>query len=388
MGVTDRVANELRTAATAARQGTMSSAMTHAWLFTGPPGSGRSIAALAFAAALECVGPVVGCGTCVQCTKVLRNAHADVIHIVPRELSIGVESMRRDVVEPAAMMPTVGKWRVVILDDADRLTEASANALLKTVEEPPAHTVIMLCAPSTDPEEVIPTLVSRSRHVYVALPTRAEVSAILQREGISERIADLAAAATGNHIGRARHLATNTEAQQRRAEILYLPELISQGDVAFQAVTDLIKRAKEFALHTLAVENEQEMEKLRMSLGMGAKGKGAQKALSGSASQVKELEKLQKKRETRAVRDVLDMQLVDLMGLYRDALMLATGTDLALMHPDMDKITEKLRHNDADALLACIEAIQLCRDALTKNVRPETAMDAMVGRIRKAIKPQ
>ena len=156
--------------------------MTHAWLFTGPPGSGRSNAAVAFAAALECTDPhIIGCGTCEQCRKVQRGAHTDVVHITPRELTIGVETMRTEVVTPAAMLPTVGKWRIVILDNADRLTDAAANTLLKTVEEPPAHTVIMLCAPSTDPEDIIPTLLSRSRHLYIPQPSIDDIVAILTR---------------------------------------------------------------------------------------------------------------------------------------------------------------------------------------------------------------
>ena len=131
--------------------------MTHAWLFTGPPGSGRSNAAVALPPPSNAPTGHHWRGTCEQCRKVQRGAHTDVVHITPRELTIGVETMRTEVVTPAAMLPTVGKWRIVILDNADRLTDAAANTLLKTVEEPPAHTVIMLCAPSTDPEDIIPT---------------------------------------------------------------------------------------------------------------------------------------------------------------------------------------------------------------------------------------
>ena len=384
MGVASIVAETLRTAAAAARFEHGGSAMTHAWLFTGPPGSGRSLAAVAFAAALECTDPeVIGCGECEQCRKVRNDAHTDVIHIVPRELTIGVETMREKVVNPAAMMPNVGKWRIVILDNADRLTDAAANTLLKTVEEPPAHTVIMLCAPSTDPEDIIPTLLSRSRHVYVPQPSVDDVARILMHEGdISESDARLAAAASGNHVGRARHLVHNQQSQIRRANILNLAELIFHGAVAFQAITGLVKGAAEEAKSSLATEHEQEKEKLSNALGMGAKGKGAQKALRGSASQLKELENLQKKRETRAIRDALDMQLVDLLGLYRDALITRTGATVNLIHPDMAGLVTELSKIGDAGLLECIEAIQKCRYAINQNVRPETAMDAMVGRIR------
>ncbi|MCS4490332.1 DNA polymerase III subunit delta' [Corynebacterium sp. ES2775-CONJ] len=384
LGINARVAEELRRAAAAARAGSASSAMTHAWLFTGPPGSGRSVAALAFAAALECTGPVPGCGRCEACTKVGRDAHTDVVHIIPRELSIGVEMMRREVIEPAAGLPTVGRWRIVILDDADRLTEQSANALLKTVEEPPARTVIILCAPS--PDDIIPTLFSRSRHIYVPQPTRDEVAAILIRDGIPTEVAHLAAAASGHHIGRARHLARDEKTRERRYAILNLAELIGHGDQAFQAVTDIVKSAKKFAIDNLAPENEREIDKLRLALGMGAKGKGAHKALGGAASHIKELEAKQKKRETRAIRDVLDMQLVDLMGLYRDALMIASQSPIDPIHPDMEGLARELSAIGVEGLIASLDGIQKCREAFSFNVRPEAALDAMVGRLRIAAK--
>lgn len=388
MGVNDLVATELRGAARAARAGEIGSAMTHAWLFTGPPGSGRSIAAVAFAAALECDHPtVLGCGECEQCVKVRRGAHGDVLHIVPRELVISVKTVRDEIVTPAAKKPTVAKWRIVILDNADRLNDASGNSLLKTLEEPPAHTVIMLCAPSTDPDDVIPTLVSRSRHVYVPQPRVDDVVRILTRDGsVSEENARLAASATGNHIGRARRLVSDQEAQKRRASILHLAELIGHGDQAFLAVSDIVKKVTKAAEEDLAEENERELEKLRNALGMGAKGKGAHKALRGAASSIKELEDLQKKRKTRAIRDALDLSLTDLAGLYRDALLVASGADVSAVHPDFAGTAKDLASVGEPGLVACIDAIMKCREHIAVNVRPETAMDAMVGKIRLASK--
>lgn len=124
--------------------------MTHAWLITGPPGSGRSIAALCFAAALQCTsdGPP-GCGECHACTTTMAGTHADVRRIIPEGLSIGVKEMR-EIVQIASRRPGTGRWQVVVVEDADRLTEGAANALLKVVEEPPASTVFLLCAPSVD----------------------------------------------------------------------------------------------------------------------------------------------------------------------------------------------------------------------------------------------
>ena len=153
----------------------------------------------------------------------------------------------------------------------------------------------MLCAPSTDPEDIIPTLLSRSRHLYIPQPSIDDIVAILTRtDNATEADARRAAMASGNHIGRARHLLHHQESQIRRANILNLAELIFHGSQAFQAVTSLVKTATDEAKNSLAETNEQELEKLRTTLGMGAKGRGAHKALRGSAGQIKELEKLQK----------------------------------------------------------------------------------------------
>lgn len=370
-------------AATAARHADPSAAMTHAWLFTGPPGSGRSVAALAFAAALVCENPAeVGCGQCTGCRTAMAGTHGDVVHVVPHELTISVDSMRA-IIEDAARLPTTAPWRIVIIEDADRLSDGAANALLKTVEEPPANTVIVLSAPSTDPRDIAITLRSRCRHLYIPTPPKSEVARLLQAEGIPPADAELAAAASAGHIGRARHLARSTEAQRRRAEVLNLAALIYRGDLAFRETASLVKTIEDEAKHALEPEEAKELEKLSAVLGVGARGKGTAKALRGVAGTMKELEETQKKRRTRFLRDSLDLALIDLAGLYRDALMVASGASVDLVHPDFAELSERLAgQNSPRALVECIEAINLCREAFGRNVRPVVAMDAMVGRIR------
>jgi DNA polymerase III subunit delta' len=133
-------------------------AMTHAWLFTGPPGSGRSVAARAFAAALQC--PDGGDGTCHECRTVLAGTHADVHVIVPDGLSIGAQEAR-SLIRVAGRAPSGGRWQVIVVEDADRMTESAANAILKMIEEPPPRTVFMLCAPSLHPDDIPVTIRSR-----------------------------------------------------------------------------------------------------------------------------------------------------------------------------------------------------------------------------------
>lgn len=368
--------------------GVENAAMTHSWLFTGPPGSGRSNAALALAAALVCTSPgEPGCGECEDCLAVFNDSHTDVVHIVPQELSIGVKAMEQ-LIRDAATMPTVSHWRVVVMEDADRLSDGAANSLLKTVEEPPAHTIIILCAPSTDPEDFSVTLRSRCRHVYVKTPSHAEITRILMtEEGAPESVAQLAAAASLRHIGRARKLVNSQAAQKRRSEILNLAELVFHGGQSFQAVSKFIDPVKKEITTALAEQDEAELKKLEASLGMGGRGKGTQKMGRGGAGQIKDLKEQQKKRLTRQIRDILDLSLLDLSSLYRDALMLAVGARVELTHPDYRGLAEDLAAKiSPEGLVQCLDAVTRCREQFDENVPPKVAFDGMIGRIRKAAK--
>lgn len=359
-------------------------AMSHAWLFTGPPGAGRSTTALNFAAALLCETPgALGCGHCQACRTALAGKHTDVVHVVPQELSIGVDFVRDKVVASAAKRPTVGAWRVVIFEDADRLTDGAANALLKTIEEPPAHTVIILCAPSTDPEDFPQTLRSRCRHLYIpALPVDTIVQMLVD-EGASENHARLAAHTSLRHVGRARKLVKTPAIQQRRAQAINLAEAIFHEAGGFQAVGQLVKAVEKEAKESYAEADEAEVARLKNALGMGAKGKGTQKSVSGGAGDVRELEKLQKKRQTRRLRDVLDLALVDLAGIYRDALMVKLDAGVELTHPDFQPLASELaEHLSEEGLVECQDAISHYRELLGFNVSPQIAFDGLVGRLR------
>lgn len=361
-------------------------AMTHSWLFTGPPGSGRSQAALAFAAALVCTDPhEVGCGRCKGCLDALAGQHTDIVHVVPKELIIKTDYIR-EIVAQAARMPTVAPYRVLIIENADRLHPAAADALLKTVEEPPERTVIILLAPSTDPEDFSQTLRSRCRHLYIPSPSEAElVHILMQEEGATEHDARLAAATSLRHVGRARLLVRSPEIQQRRAQAINMAELIFQGAYAFQAVGSLIKATEKEAVDSYADEDAAERAKLEQALGMGAKGKGAAKALRGAASSLKELEAQQKARSTRRKRDVFDLVLVDLAGVYRDALVVQSGADVPLTHPDFEPLARELAERvPASGLVACLDAIAQCRARLHQSVTPAVAFNGMIGHLRVA----
>ena len=196
-------------------------AMSHAFLFTGPPGSGRSNAAVAFAAALQCEEQPPGCGTCHSCHTVLAGSHADVTVVRTDRLSIGVDEVR-DLVRRSALAPVGRRWQVMIVEDADRLTEQAANALLKAIEEPTDRTVWMLCAPTV--EDLLPTIRSRCRLVTLATPSPEEVADFLVRtDGVDPALASYCARASQGHIGRARALARDEGARNRRKEVVSIP---------------------------------------------------------------------------------------------------------------------------------------------------------------------
>jgi DNA polymerase-3 subunit delta' len=356
-------------------------AMTHAWLFTGPPGSGRSTAARAFAAALQCDAPAGprGCGQCQACRTTMHGTHADVRLVVPEGLSISVAEMRA-LVQVSAKRPTTGRWQVVIIEDADRLTEGAANALLKAVEEPPDRTVFLLCAPSDHPDDISVTIRSRCRGVGLRTPATAAIAEVLeQRDGIEPATAQWAASVCGGHIGRARRLATDPEARQRRESVLAIPLGLRRFGDIFSSADALVKAAEQDAVAANEERNAAETEALKTAMGAGGTGKGTASATRGAAGALKELEKRQKSRATRTQRDSLDLALVDLMGFYRDVLVTKARADVPLTHPDRaNDIENAAAMWTPESTLRRLEAVLSCRDALQQNVKPRFAIEAMI----------
>ncbi|MGE2690183.1 DNA polymerase III subunit delta' [Mycolicibacterium pulveris] len=363
--------------------------MTHAWLITGPPGSGRSVAALCFAAALQCTSDgVPGCGECRACATTMAGTHADVRRIIPEGLSIGVDEMRA-IVQIASRRPSTGRWQIVLIEDADRLTEGAANALLKVVEEPPPSTVFLLCAPSVDPEDIAITLRSRCRHVALVTPPVDAIARVLvETDGLAEEEARWAASVSGGHVGRARRLATDEDARQRRQRALGLARDAATPTRAYAAAEELVAAAEAEALALTVDRNESETEELRTALGAGGSGKGTAGTLRGTAGAIKDLERRQKSRQTRASRDALDRALIDLATYFRDALLVATEAgEVSANHPDMaERVAAMAAHASSEKLLRCIEAVLQCREALAVNVKPKFAVDAMVATVGQALR--
>jgi DNA polymerase-3 subunit delta' len=370
----EHVISILQDAVSAARDSKNTSQnMTHAWLFTGPPGSGRSNAAMAFAAALVCEEG--GCGQCVNCKTALAGSHADVELIRTEGLSIKIDEVR-ELITRASWSPSVANYRVVVIEDADRLTESAANALLKAVEEPGARTVWLLCAPSTT--DVLPTILSRTRCLVLRTPSTSAVAALLEAESISKSLAEFAARASQGHIGRARHLAKSEVARSRREAILKISLIITDIASAFKAAQVLVDAAKQEAEEESETRDEVELKALKE-----AWGQQGSKLTQGGSKAVKELEKEQKSRATRAVRDYLDRALLDIATLYRDILLVQSGSTDSLINTDLlSEITRVAGASTPEATLAKLDAIMKTRINLAHNSAPLLTVEALMVQLK------
>ncbi|MGB5952521.1 MAG: DNA polymerase III subunit delta' [Ornithinimicrobium sp.] len=365
----DRVVTLLRQSASEPRS------MTHSWLFTGPPGSGRSTAARAFAAALQCEQTEnPGCGTCSSCHTVMLGSHPDVSIVATRETQLRVEQTRQLAVT-AAMRPVSGRWRVLIVEDADRLNERAADALLKTLEEPPPRTVWLLCAPTLD--DLIVTVRSRCRHVRLGTPPVAAVAALLiSRDGIDPSMAHYAARAAQSHVGVARHLATDEAARGRRRNVIGIPRSLTSVGEALSAAGRVVDEASKLADSMSGQDAASARAEVLRQLGADP---GARTQPPAVRAHLKQMEDDQKRIARRRQHDAIDAALTDLSSVYRDALVLGTGAQIdAVNAADLDMVRDVARAFNAQELLAALEAISLARARLVANGAPLLVIEAMM----------
>ncbi len=346
--------------------------MTHAWLFTGPPGSGRSNTAIAFAAALQCEQG--GCGQCHSCHEVSVGSHPDVRITRTEKLSIGVDEVR-ELVRTSALAPVGRRWQVMVVEDADRLTDQAANALLKAIEEPTVRTVWLLCAPTV--EDVLPTIRSRTRLVVLATPSVDDVTDFLVRaEGLSVETASYAARASQGHIGRARALARDEDTRRRRMEVVAIPGRLASLGACIAAAADLHDLAKEEADSLTSDHDQREKSELDRAYGVVERGRRPREY----APALRDMEKSQKTRAKRRHLDVVDRGLMDLVSVYRDVLtvQLETGVDLVNEEVRGD-IIALANASSAEQSLSRIEAVFEAREQMLEfNVPPLLALESMM----------
>jgi DNA polymerase-3 subunit delta' len=370
-----QVVSILKEAVTSANSaGDLSQAMTNTWLFTGPAGSGRSNAAIAFAAALVCKDG--GCSKCQDCLSTILGTHADVELIKTQGLSIKIDEVR-ELISRASWAPSVANFRIVVIEDADRLTDSAANALLKVIEEPGLRTIWLLCAPTLT--DVLPTIRSRCRHLALRTPsTKAITNLLIERDQIDTKTAEFVARASGGHIGRARRLATDLNARQSREKILKIPLMIKDVSSAYKAAQFLVDSAKAEAAADAEKKDEDEISKLKE-----AWGSTGSKMVTGGSKAIKELEKEQKSRSTRMVRDYLDRALLDLATLYRDIMLAHSKSTDSLINQDLVEQINQLSATSSQAnILDKIESILKTRRNLAQNAAPLLLIEALMCELR------
>jgi len=348
--------------------------MTNTWLFTGPAGSGRSNAAIAFAAALVCEKG--GCSTCNSCISTILGTHADVELIKTQGLSIKIDEVR-ELITRASWKPSIANYRIVVIEDADRLTDSAANALLKVIEEPGLRTIWLLCAPTLT--DVLPTIRSRCRHLALRTPsTKAITKLLIERDQIETKTAEFVAKASGGHIGRARRLALDATARQNRENILRLPLMIKDIASAYKAAQFLVDSAKSEAVADAEEKDQNEISKLKE-----AWGSTGSKMVTGGSKAIKELEKEQKSRSTRMVRDYLDRALLDLATLYRDIMLVQANSTESLINQDLlEEIKQLAALKSPARTVEQIDAILKTRRNLAQNAAPLLLIEALMCELR------
>lgn len=354
-----------------------SQALVQSWLFTGPPGSGRSHIAIAFAGALLCNDG--GCGACQSCHLVQSGSHPDLEVVRTEGLSLKIDEVR-EIIARASWEPSSSRYRVVVIEDAERLTESAANALLKAIEEPGIRTIWLLCAPTV--EDVLPTIRSRCRQIGLVTPTTEAVAELLIREEkVSESIAHFAARASQGHIGRARFLVREPESRARRDEVITMALSLSDVAGAMSGAARLMEIAAAEAESEASERDEAEREQLATALGVGATGK----APAGSSKALKDLEKEQKSRVTRATRDSIDRALLDISTAYRDLLTIHMGlaNERQLINEHLREAIEKRASScTLTDVMARWEIVMTTRRTLKFNVAPLLALEALLLKVR------
>lgn len=355
--------------ATLARAASDPQAMTHAWLLTGPPGSGRSNAAKAFAAAL--LTPDHGASLSPQAKRALAGNHESMTVMSTQKSVISIDEVR-DIVGKAQASPVNADWRVVIIEDADRMTERTSNVLLKAIEEPPPATVWLLCAPS--PQDVLTTIRSRCRNVNLRIPPVKAIAQLLStRNGIDPEIAAWAASAAQNHIGRAKYLATNADARHVREQILRTPLKLDSLGATVRLAGETLDQAAARASDRTKDRNAKEKEELLHTLGVEP-GKNPPPAVR---SQIKRLEDEQKRRDSRARNDELDAMFLELLALYRDVLMWGMGEKENLINVGDEQLISSIADSsDPVTTLKQIDVLQLARTRLQTNTAPLLIVEA------------
>ncbi|GAB3275691.1 DNA polymerase III subunit delta' [Microbacterium lacusdiani] len=352
-------------------------ALAHAWLITGPPGSGRAPLARAFAAALI-AGPDDEHGM----RQVLAGTHPDLTALRTEGVIIRIEDARA-MAARSYLAPSAGRYRVMLMEDADRMTERTSNVLLKALEEPPADTVWILCAPSD--ADLLPTIRSRVRVLRLREPEVEQVAALITaRTGADPAVAEQAARHAQRHIGMAQRLATDEASRRRRDETLRAVLRVRGISDVVEVAGQIVQAATDDAKALTAERDESERASLLRTVGIP----DGSKIPSAVRAQLSALEEEQKRRATRSLRDGLDRVLTDLQSLYRDVVMLQFRRDEGIINLELvDDLRALAAAWPAERTLTVLDHIAETREALEQNVQPTLALESLLVTVVSGRKP-
>ena len=350
--------------------------IAQSWLICGPPGSGRSVLAKAFAAALESPDHGLGDEPTKTTRQVLAGTHPDVSILATDKVTIGIDEVR-ELIGVSEQMPSTAPWRIIIIEDVDRMLERTTNVLLKEIEEPAEHCIWLLCAPSA--QDVLPTIRSRTRIVNLAVPPTAAVAAWLEREvGAEPKIAKRAARLAEGHIGIAKLYAQNERVMTDRDELVVgVLELAKASDAVLLAGR-LIANAKAQAEAQVEVDAAKAERNFRRVNGLGADDRIPPK-LRGAFNAIGKKDEL-KRRATRLSRDVLDRALNSIASVYRDIAVLQNDAEDSVGLINLENraaITELAARLSREVAVARLDEVAVARRRLMGNGNPTLVFEAL-----------
>lgn len=352
------------------------SQITQSWLICGPPGSGRSNMARAFAAALESPDHGMSAEPTRVTQQVLAGTHPDVTVLTTNKVTIGIDQVR-EIITTSEQMPATAPWRIIIIEDVDRMLERTTNVLLKEIEEPAEHCIWLLCAPSA--QDVLPTIRSRTRIVNLAVPsTRAVAGFLTSTTNVEPKVAQRAARLAEGHIGIAKLYATDERVMSDRDELVVGVLNLARASDAVLLAGNLIDNAKaqaEADANRITAGQEAEFRRIN---GLAPSDRIPPK-LRGAFNQIAKKDDV-KRLVTRRTRDVLDRALNSIASIYRDVAVLQNNAEdsVGLINlENRSSITElSVRLNRAGAVTR-LDEVAHARKRLAGNGNPLLVFESL-----------
>lgn len=353
-----------------------SSKLAQSWLICGPPGSGRSNLARAFAAALESPDHGLDAEPTRVTRQVLAGTHPDVSILATDKVTIGIDEVR-ELITVSEQMPSTAPWRIIIIEDVDRMLERTTNVLLKEIEEPAEHCIWLLCAPSA--QDVLPTIRSRTRIVNLAVPQPDAVAQWLERSnGIEASVAEQAARLAEGHIGIAKLYATDERVRSERDELVAGVLNLRRASDAVLLADRLNADAKSQAEHDVERVAAREQADFRRINGLGESDRIPPK-LRGAYNAIAKKDEI-KRKATRRSRDVLDRALNSIASVYRDVAVLQNNAEESvgiINREHRAAIAELAADMSRQGAVARLDHVAVARKRLNGNGNPLLVFEAL-----------